>query len=462
MKLPNGPKLPPLVQMICWVMDPVSYMLKAREHYGEIFTTRLGENFAPLIFVSEPQAIQQIFTHEPQEFEAPGVLNQILQPLLGDNSVIMLDGPRHRRQRQLLMPCFHGERLKAYSNQIIDITQQVMSRLTPHQTFKARSVMQDISLQVILEAVLGLYKKERYQQLKKLIRSLLNLFGSPLTASLLFFPSLQKNWGPWSPWGYFQRIRRQVDELLYAEMAERRQQLDPERADLLTRLMLAVDEVGEPMTDVELRDELLTLLFAGHETTATAMAWSLYWVHHLPKVGTRLLKELDSLGESLDPFAISRLPYLTAVCQETLRIYPVGLLTFGRVVRVPIKLMNYELKPGTEVIICIYLTHHREDLYPQAEQFQPERFLKHRFSPFEFLPFGGGSRRCLGDALAPLEMKLVLATIMSCYRLALANRRPVRPQRRGVTLAPAGGVKMVVIGQRQQGGDKHKEVVLKR
>ncbi len=449
MKLPNGPNLPPLVQMLCWVIDPVRYMLKARGHYGEIFTTRLGENFRPLIFVSEPQAIQQILTHEPQEFEAPGVLNKILQPLLGENSVIMLDGTRHRRQRQLLMPCFHGERVQAYSQQIVDITQQVMSRLTPNQTFKARSVMQDISLQVILEAVFGLCEGERYQQLKKLIRSLLNLFGSPLTASLLFFPSLQKNWGPRSPWGYFQRIRRQVDELLYAEIAERRQQLDPERADILTGLMLARDEVGEPMTDVELRDELLTLLFAGHETTATAMAWSLYWVHHLPKVGTRLLKELDSLGESPDPIAISRLPYLTAVCQETLRIYPVAMLTFGRVVRVPVKLMNYELEPGTEVIVCIYLTHHREDLYPQPEQFQPERFLEHRFSPFEFLPFGGGSRRCLGDALAPLEMKLVLATIMSCYRLALAERRPVRPQRRGVTLAPAGGVKMVVIGQRQ-------------
>lgn len=184
------------------------------------------------------------------------------------------------------------------------------------------------------------------------------------------------------------------------------------------------------------------------KTTASAMAWSLYWVHHQPEVKEKLLEELDSLGESPDPMSISQLPYLTAVCQETLRIYPVGMLTFPREVKEPAELMGYELEPGTVLVGCIYLIHHREDLYPDSKQFKPERFLEHQFSPYEFIPFGGGNRRCVGAALAMLEMKLVLATILSNNHLTLADSKPVKPQRRGVTLAP-GEVKMVKTGTRK-------------
>lgn len=340
--------------------------------------------------------------------------------------------------------------MRAYGQLICDITQQAMSQLAPGKAFSARSVMQDISLEVILNAVFGIYEGERFQKLTKLLGALTDVFKSPLTSSFLFFPSLQKDLGPWSPWGYFNRVQQQIDELLYAEIQERRKSYEPERTDILTLLLSARDEAGEPMTDLELHDELLTLLFAGHETTATAMAWALYWVHHLPEVGEKLLQELDTLGDNPDPVAISRLPYLSAVCQETLRIYPVGILTFPRVVEKPVKLMGYEIEPETIVMGCIYLTHHREDLYPEPKTFKPERFLERQFSPYEYLPFGGGSRRCIGLALAQFEMKLVLATILSRYQLALADQRPVRPQRRGVTLAPAGGVKMLAKGQRQQ------------
>jgi cytochrome P450 len=304
--------------------------------------------------------------------------------------------------------------------------------------------MQDISLQIILQAVFGLYEGERCQQLKMLMNKMSELFTSPFSSSFLFFPAIQKDLGAWSPWGNLVRQRERIDQLIYMEIAERRANLDLNRTDILSMLMAARDEEGNPMTDLELRDELLTLLFAGHETTATAMSWALYWIHHLPNVKEKLLQELKSVTDPTDWMSIFRLPYLTAVCNETLRIHPVAMLTFPRVVAEPVELLGYKLELNTIVIGCIYLLHHREELYPDAEQFKPERFLDRQFSPYEFMPFGGGVRRCVGEALAQFEMKIVLATILLNYNLELSDRKPVKPQRRGVTLAPAGGIKMTL------------------
>ncbi|NJK46163.1 MAG: cytochrome P450 [Pleurocapsa sp. SU_196_0] len=202
------------------------------------------------------------------------------------------------------------------------------------------------------------------------------------------------------------------------------------------------------LTDQELRDQVITLLFVGHENTSTAIAWSLYWVHQHPEVRQKLLRELDGLGESPEPMEIARLPYLTAVCNETLRMSSVNMLTSGRMVRSPIKLMGYQLEPGTAIFGSIYLTHHRQDLYPEPKQFKPERFLERQFSPYEFLPFGGGIRSCIGASLAQFEMKLVLATVLSHYQLALKDNQPEKLQGRGIVLVPARGVNMVVQGKR--------------
>jgi cytochrome P450 len=202
------------------------------------------------------------------------------------------------------------------------------------------------------------------------------------------------------------------------------------------------------MTDQELRDELITLLVAGHETTATAMAWALYWIHRYPQVCQTLLQELDSQDVS-DPVSLSRLPYLSAVCNETLRIYPVGMLTFARRVEQSVQLMGYALEPGEIVMGSIYLLHHREDLYPNPGEFQPERFLERQYSPFEFMPFGSGMRRCVGAALALYEMKQVLGTLLPEFDLTLADDAPVMPQRRGITLGMKGGVDMVYQGRRR-------------
>ena len=432
------------LQQIQWVADPVSYMETAAQKYPDIFSANIVGFDVSLVFVNEPQAIQQILTNDRKQFSAPGELNGILRPIVGDSSIFTIESDRHRKRRQLVMPAFHGSRMQNYGQIIFDLTNEALGRLKPQQTFLARDVMQEISLQIILQVVFGLNAGDRCRELQSLMTKMTELFTSPLTSAFLFFPSLQKDLGDWSPWGNFLRQREQIDKLIYAEIAERRANPEPERTDILSMLMAATDEEGNGMTDVELRDELLALLIAGHETTATVMSWALYWIHRLPEVKEKLLAELNTVSDRTDWMSIFKLPYLTAVCNETMRIHPVAMLTFPRVVEEPVELLGYKLEPKTIVLGCIYLLHHREDLYPNATQFQPERFLDRQFSPYEFMPFGGGVRRCVGEALAQFEMKIVLATVLSHYNLELSDRRPVKPQRRGVTLAPAGGIKMVL------------------
>ena len=443
-KLPDGPQSPQWLQKIQWTTNPLGYMDAAGQQYGDIFNAPVIGSHPCVLFVSHPQALQQIFSSN--QFTAPP--DRLLQPLVGEHSVFVLEGDRHRKERKLLMPPFHGERMLAYGKLICELTEKVMQQLLPGQVFTARTLMQEISLEVILSVVFGLHEGERFYQLKESIVALTNEFKSPFTSGLLFFPSFQKNLGAWSPWGSFLRKQQQINRLLLAEIRERRQQHDSSRSDMLTLLLEARDEDGESMSDEQLRDELMTLLLAGHETTATAIAWALYWVYQLPNVHSQLLQELNSLGEAPSAMEIVRLPYLAAVCNEALRIYPVAMLTVPRAVKEPVELMGYQLQPGMRLYGCIYLTHHRQDLYPEPEKFKPERFLQRQFSPYEFLPFGGGIRRCVGEALALFEMKLVLATIVSGYQLTLAQQEPERPQRRGVTLAPGTGVRLIMQSRR--------------
>ena len=446
MKVPDGPKTPHWLQKIQYLTAPLDYLESAYQLYGDIFKAPIIGNYKQLLLISHPKGLQQLFTSDTKQFYTPS--NGLLQVLVGDKSLFCLEGERHRRERKLLMPPFHGERILAYGQIICELTEQVLSQLSSGSIFSARSVLQEISIEIILNVVFGLHEGERFQKLKQLISEFMDSLTSPLISSLLFFPFLRKDLGARSPWGYFHRLQQQIDQLLYAEISHRRSQFDPERTDILTLLMSVRDEDGAEMSPQELHDELLTLLIAGHETTATAIAWALYWVHKHPTIGEKLLQELESLEESPEAMNIFKLPYLTAVCSESLRIYPVAILTVPREVKEPVELMGYQLEPGTRVYGCIYLTHQREDLYPQPQEFRPERFLERQYTPYEFFPFGGGSRRCIGEALALLELKLVLATILSKYRLALADNQSVKPQRRGVTLGPAGGVKMIFKGKR--------------
>jgi cytochrome P450 family 110 len=444
-----------LYQRLQWIADPVKYMETAAKEFPDIFAADIIDGHRSYIFVHHPAAIEQILTNDifsprevsRQKFNASGRENAILKPLVGEASIIMLESDRHKQRRKLLLPPFHGKRMQVYAELICQLTTKIFDRLTPGEVFTARNLTQEISLQVILEAVYGLGDSDRHRELKENITQMTDVFRSPLTSAFLFFPWLQKDLGAWSPWGHFLRQQDAIDRAIYREIGQRQGQ-DSQREDILSLMMSARDEAGQPMSDGELRDELMTLMFAGHETTATAMAWALYWIHHQPEVKQKLLAEIEDLGSNRDPMEIVKLPYLDAVCKETLRIYPVGMLTFGRVVEQATELLGYQLKPQEVVVGCIYLMHQREDLYPQAKQFQPERFLTRQFSPYEFFPFGGGARRCVGEALAMLELKLAIATILTRYQLQLTSSRPELPQRRGVTLAPQTGVKMTFCGRR--------------
>jgi len=445
-KLLDGPKDPRFVQTVRVILNPLYALDSSYQRYGDIFIAK-SSNFPSLVIISNPQAIQEIFTADSQLFES-GTVNHITLPLVGSNSLLLLDGDRHLQQRKLLMPPFHGERMKAYGQIIRNITEKVINNWTPGKSVIAQSTMQEISLEVILHAVFGLSEGERYQQIQQLMINMFSLFSNPLNATFLFIKSLQKDLGAWSPWGGFLRQRQRLDELLYQEIRERKTQSEPLGEDILSLLISARDEAGGPMSDVELRDELRTILFAGHETTATALAWALYWIHYIPEVREKLLQELNSIDlENCDPAQITKLPYLNAVCCETLRIYPVLFFTFPRLLQAPMQLMGYNIPKGMVLAPCIYLVHHRPDIYPEPKRFKPERFLERQFSPYEYLPFGGGNRRCIGMAFAMFEMKLVLAKVLSQYSLELAENRPVMPVRRGVTMAPAGGVPLVVKGR---------------
>lgn len=449
LKLPNGPQTHPWVQTYQWLTNPLEYMETCAKRYGDTFTLRIGPVFTPQVFFSNPQAIQQIFTTDPKQLDS-GEPAGIKSPLLGRQSLLALEGKPHQRQRKLLTPPLHGERMLAYGQLTREITEQVISKWQVGESFSVLPSMQEISLEVILKAVFGLVDGPRYEKLKKVLLKILNPKQPFVTAMMIVFPSFQRDLGSWSPWGRFLRLREQMDELIYAEIQERKEQADPSRTDILSLMMAARDEDGQSMTDVELRDELITLLVAGHETTATSLAWALYWIYHLPQVREKLLQEIDSLGKDPDPNAILRLPYLSAVCSETLRLYPVAMLALNRLVKSPLEIMGYQLNTGTLVIPCIYLTHHREDLYPQSKQFKPERFLERQFLPSEYLPFGGGNRRCIGMAFALFEMKVVLATVLSHWQMELADSKPVQPARKGALLGPGGGVQMIVTGKREQ------------
>jgi cytochrome P450 family 110 len=444
MQLITGPKSSSLVQLMNWIFRPLDFLEECVSKYGDTFNLNLM-GIPSFTVVSNPQGIQEILSVDAQKFDV-GKTNNLASSLLGDNSLVLLDGSSHRRQRKLMMPPFHGEKVKSYAQIICQITEKVANQWQINQPFKAQKAMQDITFETILHVVFGLSEGERYQQIKPLLIELLDLTGSPLKASVIFLPWLQQDLGEWSPWGKVVRRKRKIYELLQAEIDERRANPELLKDDVLSLMMCAVDEEGQGLSDIELKDQMMTLLVAGHETTATSLAWALYLIHKSPQVKEKLLAELNSFEEHNDPLALSRLPYLTAVCNETLRIYPVAFIAFLRCAKVPVEVMGYQFESEAMLAPTIYLTHYREDIYPEAKKFKPERFLERQYSPYEFLPFGGGNRRCIGYALALLEMKLVLATLLTKYDLILASDRPIIPKRRGATVAPHNGVPLKLQG----------------
>lgn len=455
----DGPKakgVRRVLRILRLILQPTKYMDDSVRRYGSMF--QIGsESASPLVYVGEPAVVKEIFALDDDKV-VTGQGNGILETMVGRHSILLLDGPPHKRQRKLLMPPFHGEQLRAYGQLICDITRDISADWQPGQTILARAPIQNLTLGVILQAVFGQQKgtqqSEQLVRLQQLMGTLLDAFAYPITASFLFFPGLQKDLGAWSPWGKFIRLRKDVRSLIYAQIRDRRQQLEHsapkpgEKTDILTLLLQARDDNGGAMSDEELHDEIVTLLLAGHETTASAIVWVLYWVHYLPEVQQKLRDELDALGPALDPMTLTQLPYLTAVCQEALRIYPITPTTFIRALREPMTIEGYRFKAGTALMPATYIIHQRPDIYPEPTKFRPERFLERQFAPHEFLPFGGGHRYCIGSALAMMELKLSIATLLTDFELMLPHARPLRPSRRGLTMAPPASMKLKIKAKR--------------
>ncbi len=456
MTLPSESRLPALLQTLSIAAQPLNFLESCSHQYGDTFTLRvLGMNSPPVVFFSNPNAIQAIFTTLADRLEL-GKVTHVFRPLVGSQSLIMQEGLRHQRSRQLLMPALHREQLYNQGNLIRQLATQQISNWQPGQKIAIRQEMSEISLMVILQVVFGLEPGERYEQLRSLLRDLLEAVTSPLYSMQFFFPIFQQNLGNWSPWGDFLKRQAQIDALIAAEIQERKTQNLEGRPDILSVLMTARDDQGEAMSDQELRDQLITLLLLGHETTASGLTWALYWIHRNPECLERLRTEIASEKAAI---AQSQLPYLTAVCKEALRVYPIALISQPRKVKQTVTIDDHRYEPGTILIPCIYLAHRSAAIYENPEQFRPERFLERKFSPYEFLAFGGGNRSCIGMALSLFEMKLVLAAVLSQYEFRTNLDREIRPTRRGITFVPPDVFRLTIIKKQNITGSRNAVLV---
>ncbi len=443
MTLPPGPRTPPLIQAVQLRARPLAYLDACARRYGDVFTAG-GSDASPHVYVSSPSVIQEMLAAEHSLFE-PFRQDAAARFLFGEGSMVFRDGEGHQRERRLLTPPFHGERLRTNAATIAGTTCDVVDDWRTGEPFFVGPAMREITLRVIFRMLFSADESERLQRLRHLFSSLMKSLNSPWRLAL--FRLSARIPLPLRRWRSVAATKEEIDRLIYEEIRERRARGRCASDDVLTLLISADNAAGPPLTDQEIHDEVVTLLFAGHETTASALAWALYRLHRSPVVREKLCRELETQAALIDPIEISRLPYLAAVCQETLRLNP-PCMSALRVLKAPLTLARYGFATGTTLIISIYLTHRRPDLYPQPDAFEPERFLGRKFSLYEYLPFGGGHRFCLGNSLALFEMKLVLATILSRWDLALADRRAVKHGRRMLTAGPGESMRLVPLRER--------------
>lgn len=423
--LPPGPKIPPAAQIANWLFRPVPFMDACRNRFGDSFSVTFPGFETPMVIISHPDAVARLF--KERSHGLPPGRSVALEPLLGPRSVLLLEGSEHLARRKLMLPPFHGERMRAYEATITEIIEREIDGWPEGGTFPIHPRMQAVTLEVILEAVFGVSDPQRLSRLRTLLGGLLDsTAGQGLQVRFLLSQRI-----PWmnDPLVELRRSQIETDELLAAEAAERR--ADPnlsEREDILSLLVAARFEGGEPLSDTELRDQLMTLLVAGHETTATALAWTFDLLLRNPTVLERLRTDLRDGSEE----------YLRATITEALRLRPVIPLA-GRRLATEFDLGDRMLPPGTDVAPAIWLTHTRAETYPDPLAFRPERFLESPPETYSWIPFGGGIRRCLGAAFAEFEMRVVLRSVIERCDLEGARSRPERIARRNITFSPRHG-----------------------
>ncbi len=429
--LPPGPRGPNALVAARFLMRGPQFLERNRDRYGDVFTIQLNTG-RTVIIAGDPGIAKEVFTGSPDDLHA-GAGNIVLKPLLGSRSVLLLDGKEHMRQRKLMLPPFHGERMRAYGELMGEIADRHVSEWPVGKPFAVRESVQAITLEIILRTVFGLDSAAEVERLAAPLRLLLDSTTHPLRLLSLQFTS-SANARPRSPWGRIYGLLAPADAILLEQIRTRRAEMadDPThtgRDDILSLLLAARDEDGNALTDAELRDELMTLLVAGHETTATALAWTIERLVRHPDVLARCKDELES-GEGDD--------YVDATIKETLRLRPVvpGVI---RQLQRPMEIGGWSLPKGVHIAPSIYLIHRRADIYPEPEAFRPERFLERAPSTYEWLPFGGGIRRCLGASFALYEMRVVLQTILRRAELETTSDAGEAVRRRFVTFTPGDG-----------------------
>jgi cytochrome P450 len=424
--------MPVALQTALWVRRAQWMLGQCSRRFGDTFTLRIAGQ-GTWVVVSDPADVEAVFKADP-EIARAGEGNRILEPLLGPDSVLLVDGRAHLRQRKLMLPAFHGRRMAAYRELIAGIAKAEIERWPRGEPQRLRPRMQALTLEVILHAVLGVSDPARREELRRALRRLLAMGTDPRWGSLFVILGPDRL-GDFAP---FRRRRDPVDRLLYAEIAERRAASDtgagPQpRDDIMSMLLAARHEDGSPMSDAEIHDELLTLLVAGHETTATALSWAI----------ERLIRHPDKLGRLRDEVAVGEDAYLTATIQETLRLRPVIVIVIRRLTEA-IELGGYDLPAGVSVVPSIHLVHRDPTIYPEPDRFRPERFLETPPGTYTWIPFGGGVRRCLGAAFAQQEMAIVLEELVARRVIEPADPAPERNMRRAITETPRRNTEVVL------------------
>jgi cytochrome P450 len=436
--LPPGPRTPAFWQTLRFGFSPREYSRSVIGRYGLV--TRFRGLNGNGIAISDPELARAVFAADPEGFETPAVMPQ----LFGARSVLAAAGSEHKRQRKLLNPRFHGARIKSFLDTIQRVVRERLDGFRKAaldgQIVVMTDVAQELTLDIIVETIfgesVGLSRPQAREILKELIHS--------LAPSFVFAEALRSMAYP--PWRRFVRRRAEFDTWVDTMIADRRKRQAP-GADILGVLLEARYDDGAAMDDAEIRDQLMTLLLAGHETTAVALAWGVYWLLREPDALARLRAELDGLGSAASPDAVMRLPYVQAVVSETLRVEPV-VTDVARICRVPLSLGPWTVPAGELAIVNLCAILDNDALFPEPRRFRPERFLERTFGAGEFLPFGGGARRCLGAAFAESELSLALASIAAEWDLGLADERPEPSIRRNITMGPKRGVRVRVLGAR--------------
>jgi cytochrome P450 len=441
MQTPPGSPLPTAIQTALWVLRPAEFMRACAARYGEVYRVNLV-GLPPIALGSEPEFAKRVFTADDDAMRG-GEVNGGLAPLLGDGSLILNDGARHRRHRRLMMPAFQGERMRIYADVMRDLALARIARWRDGEPLSLREETRHITLEVILRTVFGASDLTGLSTLRARLDGMIALSQST-AGTLAMIPALRID-APFSPWRNFVRRRAEADAAIFREIEARRKTGTAGRTDVLSLLIEARDEAGEALSDQELRDELVTLLVTGHETTSTAICWAFERMLAFPDTYARAEREVDDVtgGADVSPEHLGQLTYLDAVIKEAMRMRPIVPIT-ARVLHVPFTFGRYEIPAGWIVAPSVFDTHYNPRLYPEPEAFRPERFVEPRTrpDPYAWFPFGGGSRRCLGAAFALYEMKIVMATILGRKRLELAQKSPVRIVRHTVTFTPERGLRV--------------------